>query len=65
MRLISHIGISNQLWFYNISVNVYGFRLSKVKNVFVDMFTVEERQLAGFIIVSAKSSISLYSRAGK
>jgi len=37
---------------------------AKLKLSFVDRFTVEKRQLAGFIIVSAKSSMPLYTRKG-
>jgi len=36
--------------------------LAMLKLSFADWFTVEERQLAGFIIVSAKPSMTLYTQ---
>ena len=59
------LGITNQIWFDNIRLNVYGFRLRKVKIIFCGYVYLEERQLAVFLTVSAKSSFPLYTRAGK
>jgi hypothetical protein len=42
-----------------------GSGIANSKLSLVDRDTLEERQLTGVIIVSAKSSILLYTRAGK
>jgi len=64
MRLVVAHRNFQKIRFDNISVNYTGSCRAKLKLSFVNTFTAEVQQLAGSIIVSAKSSISLCTPQG-